>query len=247
MRTDPAATSARRAKASSGASSTRASLTHAAALASAGLVPHRRLAELERVADRYAVAVTPAIAALIDRSDPADPIARQFIPDEAELTQALEERSDPIGDDAHSPLEGLVHRYPDRVLLKLVSVCPVYCRFCFRRETVGHKGSGRLTDQALAAALGYIAARPAIWEVVFSGGDPFILSPRRLRQVVERVGAIPHVKVMRWHTRVPAVAPERITAPLISALRSGGRAVYVALHANHPRELTQGARPPAPG
>ena len=108
--------------------------------------PRRRSATaLEAVAARYAVAITPAMADLIDRQDPADPIARQFVPDIAELTTTPEERADPIGDRVHEVSEGLIHRYPDRVLFKLVSVCPVYCRFCFRRETVGQAGSGMLS------------------------------------------------------------------------------------------------------
>jgi len=219
-----------------------ARLTSAAALVAAGLVPEQRLARLEAVEARYGVAVTPAMAALIDAADPGDPLARQFIPDSTELQAAEDEVADPIGDDVHSPLPGLVHRYPDRVLIKLVSVCPVYCRFCFRRETVGRKGSGLLPPEAIEAALAYVAARPDIWEVVFSGGDPFILSPRRIRDIVQRFGAIAHLKVMRWHTRVPAVAPERVTPALVRALKSSGKAVYVALHANHPRELTPAAR-----
>jgi lysine 2,3-aminomutase len=220
----------------------RAGLASAAALVRAGLVAPARQAEVERVAARYAVAITPAMAALIDAADAEDPIARQFLPDRAELAISPHELVDPIGDDVHSPLEGLVHRYPDRALVKLVSVCPVYCRFCFRRETVGRKGAVMLSEDALEAAFAYVAERPAIWEVIFSGGDPFILSPRRVREVVARLAAIPHVKVTRWHTRVPVVAPERITPPLIRALKSAGKAVYVALHANHPRELTPQAR-----
>jgi lysine 2,3-aminomutase len=220
----------------------RATLTSATELVKAGLVAPERQAEVERVAARYAVAITPAMAALVDPDNAEDPIARQFLPVPAELAVSPQELSDPIGDDVHSPLEGLVHRYPDRVLIKLVGVCPVYCRFCFRRETVGRKGAAMLSDGALAAALAYVAERPAIWEIIFSGGDPFILSARRIREVVARIGAIPHVKVIRWHTRVPAVAPERITPALIRALKSAGKAVYVALHANHPRELTPQAR-----
>lgn len=216
----------------------RASLTSVAALDEAGLLRGRSVEAAQRVAERYAVAITPAIAALIEAANAEDPIARQFLPDRAELDTASQEHADPIGDDAHSPTEGLVHRYPDRVLVKLVSVCSVYCRFCFRRETVGHKGKAFLSPTALETALAYVAARPTIWEVIFSGGDPFILSARRLRQVVAAFGAIPHVKVMRWHTRVPAVAPERVTPSLTRALKSAGKAVYVALHANHPRELT---------
>jgi lysine 2,3-aminomutase len=220
----------------------RSSLTRAAALVEAGLAPQGRLAELERVGERYAIAITPAAAALIDRGDARDPIARQFVPDAAELERGPQDLADPIGDRAHSPLEGLVHRYPDRALVKLVSLCPVYCRFCFRREMIGPKSSGTLSRAAIDAILGYLGERPEIWEVILSGGDPFILSARRLRDIVARFAEIPHIKVMRWHTRVPVVAPERIDAALVRALKSGGKAVFVALHANHPRELTGEAR-----
>jgi lysine 2,3-aminomutase len=213
-----------------------------AALEAAGLVDADRAAALEPVAARYAVAVTPAIAALIDKGDPNDPIARQFIPDPAELARHPSERTDPIGDDAHSPVEGIVHRYPDRVLLKLVYTCPVYCRFCFRREMVGPKGRPGLAGRERQAAYDYIGAHPQIWEVILTGGDPLVLPPSRLRDVVAALAAIEHVKVLRIHTRVPAVAPERITAELIAAIKSWGRAAYVVLHANHPRELTAEAR-----
>jgi lysine 2,3-aminomutase len=131
-----------------------------------------------------------------------------------------------------------VHRYPDRVLLKLASVCAVYCRFCFRRETVG-PGSGALSRGEFAAALDYIRAHDAIWEVVLTGGDPLTLSPRRIAETTQALAAIPHVKVLRWHTRLPVAAPERITDALVEALVGGhDKTVYVALHVNHPRELT---------
>jgi lysine 2,3-aminomutase len=211
-------------------------------LTRAGLVAADRLAALERVAAQYAVAVTPAMAELIDPADPHDPIARQFVPDAAELAAEPHERADPIGDDAHSPIEGIVHRYPDRVLLKLVHVCPVYCRFCFRRAMVGPRGRPSLDAEKLAAALAYIAAHGEIWEVILTGGDPLMLPPRRLREVVQQLAAIDHVKVIRVHTRVPAVAPERVTRDLVRALKADGKATYVALHANHPRELTAEAR-----
>ena len=175
--------------------------------------------ELERVAARYAVSLTPDIAALIDPADPHDPIARQFVPDAAELETRAGETADPIGDDAHIPVEGIVHRYPDRVLLKLVHVCPVYCRFCFRREMVGPGRRQSLSRAALAAALDYIRAHPEIWEVILTGGDPLILSPRRLREVVRALGAIEHVKIVRVHTRVPVVAPDAISAELVRALK----------------------------
>ncbi|MBY5607963.1 lysine-2,3-aminomutase-like protein [Rhizobium leguminosarum] len=211
-------------------------------LVKAGLVaPSDRIA-LEEVAARYAVALTPAISKLIDRADPDDPIARQFVPDAAELTIAPEERADPIGDHAHSPVEGIVHRYPDRVLLKAVHVCPVYCRFCFRREMVGPQGLGTLDAAAMQAAFDYIRSHDEIWEVILTGGDPLVLSPRRLGEIMEVLAGIAHVKIIRFHTRVPVVDPEKIDAALIAALKVSGRTVYVALHANHPRELTPEAR-----
>jgi lysine 2,3-aminomutase len=217
-------------------------LRTSADLTNAGLASPARLNELEAVAARYAVAITPAFVDLIDPGDASDPIARQFIPNMAELDRREEERADPIGDLVHSPIEGIVHRCPDRVLLKLVNVCAVYCRFCFRRETVGHKASGFLSSEALAAALSYIRARPELWEVILTGGDPLVLSPRRIRDVIKALERIDHVKILRIHTRVPVAAPDWITRTLIRALRVEGKAVYVVLHANHPRELTAAAR-----
>jgi lysine 2,3-aminomutase len=197
---------------------------------------------VERVAERYAVAISPAMTALIDPSDPNDPIARQFVPSVAELAVTPEERADPIGDLSHSPVEGIVHRYPDRVLLKAVHVCPVYCRFCFRREMVGPQGLGTLSPDAMDAAFAYIAAHPEIWEVILTGGDPLVLSARRLEDITRRLAAIAHVKVVRFHTRVPVVDPDHVDSALIDALKAGGKTTYVALHANHPRELTPEAR-----
>ncbi|HEY4199766.1 MAG TPA: lysine-2,3-aminomutase-like protein [Devosiaceae bacterium] len=211
-------------------------------LIAAGLLPESKRGDAERVGERYAVALTPAMRALIDPNDPNDPIARQFVPDIAELTQTPEERADPIGDLSHSPVEGIVHRYPDRVLLKAVHVCPVYCRFCFRREMVGPQGLGTLTSEALDAAMAYIAAHTEIWEVILTGGDPMVLSPRRLREMMERLDRIAHLRVVRVHTRVPVVEPERIDAEMIDALKASGKTTYLAVHANHPRELTGAAR-----
>ena len=218
----------------------RRSFREPAALAAAGLVAPERLAVLETVAARYAVAVTADMAALI--TEPDDGIGRQFLPREEELDAAPDERADPIGDGAHAPVPGIVHRYPDRVLLKPLHVCPVYCRFCFRREVVGPEGLGSLSDAELDAALAYVAERPEIWEVVVTGGDPFLLSPRRLSVSAERLAAIDHVRVLRLHTRVPVVDPARVDDALVAALKRFGRAVFVALHANHPREFAPAAR-----
>ena len=208
-------------------------------LAAADVVTDARLPELARVAKRYAVAITPAMASLIEPDD--GPMRRQFVPTAAELIQTPEERADPIGDDAHSPVEGIVHRYPDRVLLKANHACAVYCRFCFRREMVGPEGIRPLSPAQLDAAMAYIAGQPAIWEVIITGGDPLILSPRRLRDLGRRLAAVEHVRIVRFHTRVPAVDPDAITDELVAALTSSGKTIWVGLHANHPDELTPAA------
>jgi lysine 2,3-aminomutase len=210
------------------------------ALANAGLVQPDEAAALELVAARYAVAVSPAVAGLIDRADPHDPIARQYLPTVQELNVTPDERADPIGDHAHMPVDGLVHRYPDRVLLKVIHACPVYCRFCFRREMVG-PGGAALTGEGLDAAITYVAADPGIREVVMTGGDPFMLPAAKIAALSARVAAIPHVKLLRWHTRVPFADPVRVTPALARALRADGVATYVGVHANHPREFSPAA------
>ncbi|MFG1298962.1 lysine-2,3-aminomutase-like protein [Xanthobacter sp. V3C-3] len=211
-------------------------------LVAAGLADARDAGDLAPVAARYAVALTPTLASAIDPADPADPIARQFVPRPEEIVTTPEERADPIGDDAHSPVPGIVHRYPDRALLKIVGVCAVYCRFCFRREMVGPGAGTSLSPEALEAAFAYLAAHPAIWEVILTGGDPFMLSPRRMGEVTARLAAIGHVKIARHHTRVPIAAPERVTDALVAALKAPGLTPYVAIHVNHARELTPAAR-----
>ncbi len=217
-------------------------LTRLDMLAADGLIADPHDAELVDVARRYAVAITSEMAAIIDRADPADPIAAQFVPTVAESEIAAGENDDPIGDRVHSPVPGIVHRYGDRVLLKAAAVCPVYCRFCFRRAMVGPDNGEPLGDAALAAAIAYIAATSSIFEVIVTGGDPLMLSPRRIAEISSRLGDVAHVQVVRWHSRVPVVAPELIDADRLAALVCGGKAVYVAVHANHPREFTQAAK-----
>ena len=207
-----------------------------------GLASPDDLSALEQVAARYAVAVTPAVAALINPSDPHDPIARQYIPSAEELISHPGENADPIGDHAHAPVSGIVHRYPDRVLFKLVHVCAVYCRFCFRREMVGPGKETALSNEAYATALNYIRSHPEIWEVILTGGDPLMLSARRLKEIMSDLAAIDHVKIIRIHTRVPVADPAKVTDETVTALKVNGATTWVALHANHPRELTLEAR-----
>ena len=219
-----------------------ATLRQPAELVERGLAKAADLADLERVAARYAIAVTPDIAGLIDTENPDDPIARQFIPSALELVSASGENADPIGDDAHSPGPGIVHRYPDRVLFKLVHVCAVYCRFCFRREMVGPGKATALSEAAYREALDYIRGHREIWEVILTGGDPLMLSPRRLSEIMADLAAIDHVKIVRIHTRVPVAAPARIDGEMVKALRVDGATTWIAVHANHPRELSDEAR-----
>lgn len=211
-------------------------------LVEAGLVQHNQADALRPVAGYYAIAVTDAMASLIDRNDPRDPIALQFLPDQRELEVKPEELNDPIGDHAHEPVAGLVHRYPDRALLKLVHVCPVYCRFCFRREMVGPGKGDMMSEAELDAVFDYLADHPEIRELIITGGDPLILSVRRLADLAHRLEAVPSIKLVRWHSRVPVVDPTRISDELASALAPTGKSSWLAIHANHPRELTDAAR-----
>ncbi len=214
-------------------------LRTAAGLVAAGLLPAASADEAAAVALRYAIAVTPAVAALIDPADPADPIARQYVPDAAELLTAAWEIDDPTADAPFTPIKGVVHRYPDRALLKPLLACPVYCRFCFRREVVGPEG-GLLTEAELDAALDWFAATPTITEAILTGGDPLMLSPRRLRYIIARLSAVPHIQVIRLHSRVPVADPGRVSPALVEALASE-TPVFLCVHANHAREFSPAA------
>ncbi len=205
-------------------------------LAAAGLVAAADAAPLDDVARRYSIAVSPHIADAIDRADPEDPIARQFVPHLDELIVSPDELADPIGDAPHSPVHGLVHRYPDRVLLIPTLACPVYCRYCFRRERVGHAANAPGPED-MSAAINYIRARQEIREAILTGGDPLSLSDRRLRDLLGALEGIPHLSNVRIHTRAPIASPDRVTDALIEAMQRK-TTVWMVLHCNHPRELS---------
>ncbi|MFO0466309.1 MAG: lysine-2,3-aminomutase-like protein [bacterium] len=208
-------------------------------LARAGLVAVDAVPGLEAVAARYATAITPAMAALINKDDPADPIGLQYIPDVAELITAPHELEDPTADAPFTPVKGVVHRYPDRALLKPLLACPVYCRFCFRREKVGPDG-GLLSEAELQEALAWFEGNAAIREVILTGGDPLMLSARRLDEILRRLAGMAHIESLRIHTRVPVADPARVTAALVGAMRQT-KPVFIAVHANHAREFTPDA------
>jgi len=189
---------------------------------------------LRQVAARYAVSITQAVRDTIKTAN--DPIALQYVPQAAELVITPEELNDPIGDEPHSPVKGIIHRYPDRALLTPVKVCAVYCRFCFRREQVG-PGQKILSAAELESALDYIRAHNEIYEVILSGGDPLILKPEKLKALITALSAIEHVQVIRIHTRIPVADPQRITDAMGDALQTS-KALYIAIHTNHKQELS---------
>jgi lysine 2,3-aminomutase len=206
-----------------------------AEMVAAGLVAPADAPALAPVEEAFRIRMTGAMRGAV--ATVGDPVARQFVPEAEELVIRDEELVDPIGDEAHSPVKGLTHRYPDRVILHVTKTCEVYCRFCFRREAVGEEGS--LPEPDLVAALDYIAVNPAIREVILTGGDPLVLSARRIKGLMDRLSMIAHVDQVRIHTRIPVVAPEKVTEALVAALR--GARVWVVVHTNHAQEIGEAA------
>lgn len=191
---------------------------------------------LQDAEDRHPVALTPALMDLIDPEDLLDPVAIQFVPSPMEVEADEQSLLDPIGDTTHSPVRGIVHRYPDRLLLNLIHACPSYCRFCFRRGRVGADG-GVLSEEETSRAMDYIRAHKDVWEVILSGGEPLMLSVRRVREILLALRAIPHVRSVRIHTRAPITTPDIFTPDMVNLLGRGTKPVSLLIHCNHPREL----------
>ena len=214
-----------------------ATLRTAEELLAHGLIDAAALAGTRAVEAQYAIAITDTVRARI--ATPDDPVGRQYIPDAAELSTGPHETADPTADAPFTPVEGVVHRYPDRALLKPLLACPVYCRFCFRRAHVGPDG-GLLGEAALEAALAWVAANPQVGEVILTGGDPLMLSPRRLAHILGRLAALPHIHTLRIHSRVPVADPGRVAPAMLAALTLE-KPLYVCVHANHAQEFGPGA------
>lgn len=217
----------------------RKTLRDAASLLDAGLITAEALPALTALQARYAIALTPEIQARI--ASPLDPVGRQYIPHADEGLTLPHELVDPTADAPFTPIKGVVHRYPDRALLKPLLACPVYCRFCFRREHVGPDG-GLLSEAELDAALAWFETQPGIGEVILTGGDPLMLSPRRLGHILGRLAGMPHIHTLRIHSRVPVADPSRITPGLLEALRHE-KPLYLCVHANHAQEFGPAAGP----
>ncbi len=185
-----------------------------------------------KAAKEKGVTLTPQI--IRNASNPN--FARQYLPNKNEDIISPDERYDPIGDEAHSPIKGIVHRYPDRALYKITNICAVYCRYCFRKDMIGI-GSDHLNTQDHIQALNYLKNTPKIWEVILTGGDPLVLSTDKISQTLDDLEAINHIKIIRIHTRTPLSNPEAITDDLCAAL-TREKALYITLHINHADELT---------
>ena len=180
--------------------------------------------------------ITPYYASLLDPADPTQGLRRTKIPSLTEYERAPDERDDPLGEEAHSPVPGIVHTYPDKVLFLVTDFCATYCRYCTRARMVGG-GEMQPKQSRWEQGLAYIRQTPAIRDVLLSGGDPLILSDRRLGYLLDSLAAIPHVEFIRIGTKVPAVLPQRITSGLLAHLQNI-RPLYMSLHFVHPDELT---------
>jgi len=195
------------------------------------------LKAIEQIGGRLPVGITPYYASLMDPRDPNEPIRRTMIPVAGELVRGPGEALDPLDEDGDSPVPGLVHRYPDRVLFLVTVFCATYCRYCTRARMVGHTGEHHFNNAQYEQALRYIAERPQIRDVLISGGDPLSLSDDRLDWLLGRLRAIPHVEFVRLGTKIPAVLPQRITPELAGMLRRH-HPLWMSLHFMHPDEVT---------
>ena len=192
---------------------------------------------IERIGGRLPVGITPYYAAQIDPDDRNEPIRRTMIPLPGELVQGYGEAEDPLGEDGDSPVPGLVHRYPDRVLFLVTNFCATYCRYCTRARVVGHTGECHFNQAQFQTAIDYVASHPEIRDVLISGGDPLTMRDSRLEWLLSRLRAIPHVEILRIGTKVPAVLPMRITPELTSMLRRF-HPLWMSIHFQHPDEVT---------
>jgi lysine 2,3-aminomutase len=187
--------------------------------------------DFQGVAARYPMRITPYYLSLIE--EPGDPIWRQCVPDQLEIEESSNS-ADPLDEERLSPVPGIIHRYPDRVVWTVSSACAVYCRFCLRKRGLGCSG---MLPPPQDEALAYIASRPEIRDVILSGGDPLLLSDERLDAILTSLRKIPHVEIIRIGSRVPVTLPERVTLKLVRMLKRH-HPLFINTHFNHPREVT---------
>lgn len=182
------------------------------------------------------MAITPYYLSLIDLNNPYDPVRRQCVPTVNELHQAAADLLDPLHEDSDSPVPGLTHRYPDRVLLLVTDMCSMYCRHCTRRRFAGQTDAA-MADDNIEKGLEYIAKTPQVRDVLLSGGDALMISDERLEYIIKRLREIPHVEIVRIGSRTPVVCPQRITPELVNMLKKY-HPIWLNTHFNHPQEIT---------
>ena len=204
------------------------------------LAPEEREGAILAGESKLAMAITPYFFNLIDIDDEACPVRRQVIPRIEETVTAAWETLDPVGEDTHSPVPGLVHRYPDRVLFLVTDRCAAYCRYCTRSRLVSN-ASGYDFHPEFDRQIAYIAAHPEIRDVLLSGGDPLLFNDEKLEYLLSRLRAIPHIEFLRIGSRIPVFLPQRITPELCAMLRQF-HPLFISIHVNHPRELTTEVR-----
>ncbi len=192
---------------------------------------------LERPGRDFPVSLTPYYASLLEAGNPLDPLRRTMLPVPDEFVVSPSEYRDPLAEDAHTPVPGVVHRYPDRALFLMGEQCPVYCRYCTRSRLVGGPAEVPANRSRWQRGLDYIARTPAIRDVLVSGGDPLIYPDAKLDWLLAALHAIPHVEMIRLGTKIPMVLPQRIT-PALCAVLGRYPPLYLSVHATHPRELT---------
>jgi lysine 2,3-aminomutase len=193
-------------------------------------------AQLKLVTERYPLAITPYYLSLVDPADPADPIRKQAIPSILELTMSAMGLEDPLAEKEDSVVPGLVHRYPDRVLMVLTDICPMFCRHCTRKREWRYGGWVRPPAE-IEAMLDYLRRNTNVRDVIVSGGDPLTLSTQHLESIISRIREIKHIEIIRIGTRFPVVLPQRIDAELCAMLSKYGP-IWLNTHFNHPREIT---------
>lgn len=207
----------------------------------AGLEKAFRLSEDERrtvyeLGDRLPVGITPYYASIVDPDNPMDPIRRTMVPVQDEFTHEAAELEDPLNEDGDMPVEGLVHRYPDRVLFLVTSFCATYCRYCTRSRLVGKTGEYHFNTKQFERALAYIEATPEIRDVLISGGDPLTMADDRIEFLLSRLRAIPHIEFVRIGSKIPCVLPQRITPAFAAMVRK--YQIWMSVHFMHPNEVT---------
>ena len=195
---------------------------------------------LRRCLEKFTMEITPYYAALMDSDDPNCPVRIQSVPRLAELLDHASDLRDPLHEDVDSPVPGLTHRYPDRVLLLVTNICSMNCRHCTRRRLVGHTDVD-MPEENVQKAIDYIKNTPVVRDVLISGGDPLVLPDERLESIIRRIREIPHVEIIRVGTRMPAVMPQRITIELVNMLKKY-HPIFLNTHFNHPNEITAEAR-----